>query len=62
MTAFEMYTRFIRNGRKTLEHTYEYKMSLQSVRNSLYRIRKQKNEAFMITTRDLTLTIYDTEA
>lgn len=57
MTAVDMYDKFIKSGRKPIERVYSWKKSLQSVRISLYRIRKQKNETFQIKTNDLTLSI-----
>jgi hypothetical protein len=59
MTAVDLYNKFIKNGRSVTSHVYDFKLSLQSVRTSLYRMRKQKGETFQLKTDDLTLTIHD---
>ena len=59
MTAVDMYDKFIKNGRKVTRCTFSWKSTLQSVRSSLYRIRKQKNETFRLKTDYLTLSIHD---
>jgi hypothetical protein len=59
MTAVDLYEKFMRSGRKEASCTFSYKLSLQSVRTSLYRIQRQEGETFRLKTNDLTLTIYD---
>ena len=59
MTAVDLYNKFIKNGRSATSHTYDYKLSVKSIRGSLYNMRRRKGETFQLKMDGLTLTIHD---
>lgn len=56
MTAQGLYDKYVKTGHA--EHTFEWKDTLKSVKTSLYRVRKTKNETFKLKEKDGMLILY----
>lgn len=59
MTTLELYTKFIASSRKPQKAFFEDKFTRNSIRSSLYSLRKKNKEIFVVVQSGHSLTIAD---